>query len=297
MLSVKCSNCAAEMSVDSQGELYCPYCGSKVFMSDLDLEEYKKFRLNMLKLIASNTDAKADAAEAGAWLVNERVSFKAADGNVINVNYTFVSEEPGIKTYVTKDNVIYVFDAAHVKCANRMKEALASLDYPSAALKDLSKSFPKVKAEFQLEDGGLLMVSAKPGNVYPLYAFGNLKPKTVAWIVSRMENFCCVFEYNDIAHCGIDFNSVFINPRTHEAFLYGGWWNYHFKREGENTDLKDLRKVADEVLGRYQDEAPQMFIDFLKSSPEIDAYTDFEYWDSVIEKGFGGHKFTRFDEN
>lgn len=297
MLSVKCQNCAAELSIDSQGELYCPYCGSKVFLSDLDIEGYKKFRLNMLKLFASNSDAKADAAEEGAWLNNERVSFESVDGNLINVDYTFTNEERGAKTYVTKDNVIIVFDSEHKHYLTRMKESLSRIDYPSAALKDLSKCFPRIKAEFQLKDGGVLVVNSKPGNAYPLYAFGNLGPKHVAWIVSRMENFCCVFEYNDMVHGGIDFNSVYINPRTHEAFLYGGWWNSHIKREGENTDLRDLRKVADKVLGRYRDESPQMFIDFLKSSPKFDAYEDFEYWDSVIEKGFGGHKFTRFDEN
>ena len=38
---------------------------------------------------------------------------------------------------------------------------------------------------------------------------------------------------------------------------------------------------------------PAELAEFLKSEPKRNAYDDFGYWDTVIEDGFGGHKFTK----
>lgn len=296
MISLKCKNCAGEMSIDLKGEIACPYCGSKEHLSDIEFRGYKEFRLNLLNYLRAAADASNDEADGTfLWNYHEKAHYKAANGSQISIDYLFYSIEDDVESYVAKDSVVYIFKAKDTDKAERFKRGLLMLDYPSAALKDLSKYFPTIKASIDLDDGGKLIAITKPENVYPLYAFGNLKPVHVAWIVSRLENLSCVFEFSEIVHNGISINSVFINPKTHEAFLYGGWWSSRKKlNSSEKNDLLALRKVAKSVMGEYINEAPPLFVKFIDGIPSSDAYTDFEKWDEVIEKGFGGHKFTSF---
>jgi len=300
MISLKCRNCGGEMSIDAKGELACPYCGNKAHLSDVEYAEYKNFRLNLLNFLRSAADQKADAAD-DTFLWNsyhETEEFYSREGKKIIIDYMFYAREDGVPFYVAKSSVIYIFNPEDSAKVEKMTGAISRLEYPSADIRNLTKYFPTVKSRMVLEDGRILVAVSKPENVYPLFAFGNLRPKHVAWIVSRMENFCCLFEYNGIVQEGISLNSVFINPRTHEAYLYGNWWMARAKKnERDQADLKALRVVADRLMGEYKEEAPQEFIDFIQNAPAEDAYTDFELWDTVIEDGFGGHKFTVFSQN
>ena len=106
-----------------------------------------------------------------------------------------------------------------------------------------------------------------------------------------MENICCLFAFSDISHNSLSLNNILINPRTHEAFFYGGWWNVN--RITNQKDLQSIRQIAKQLLEPGK-KIPTEFTDFLNSRPREDAYSDFEYWDTVIENGFGGHKFVKF---
>ena len=101
--------------------------------------------------------------------------------------------------------------------------------------------------------------------------------------------------YSDIAHNGIDPESVFINARTHEAFLLGGWWNSAVSTGGSVQDLLDLRKTAKRITGTGYDSSPEEFRKFITSPPAGNAFDDFTQWDRVIETGFHGRKFKKLD--
>lgn len=297
MISLKCKNCAGEMSVDLKGELVCPYCGSRNHFSDVEFAEYKNFRLNLLYYLRASADAAADAADdTFLWSHHDNVNFTAANGVNVSIDYLFCYEEDYVKTYVARDSVIFIFDDRDKHKIDDMISGIGMLDYPSADLKNLDKYFPKMKSRIELKDNKTLVAFSKPENVYPLYAFGNLKPEHAAWVVSRLENFACVFEFSGIVHNGLSINSVFINPRTHEAYLYGGWWKARRKRSlSKQNDLNELRKIASKLMGQYIADAPKEFKEFISGRPAEDAYADFGKWDEVIEKGFGGHKFIKLD--
>ncbi len=299
MISLKCKNCGGEMSIDLKGELFCPYCGTKQHFSDEEFRGYKNFRQNMLNYLRASVDIAADRADdLFLWSFQENVVYYSDTNTRVSIDYLFYFKEDNVDTYVAKDSVIFVFDKKDRDKANRAFSSINMLKYPSADLKGLSKYFPTVKARVNLKDGGFLVAVAKPENVYPLFAFGSLKPEHVAWIVSRLENICCVFEFSQVVQNGISVNSVFINSRTHEAYLYGGWWNAYRKTSMyDQKDLYALRKVARQVVGEYKDISPAEFVRFISSHPAADAYSDFSLWDEVIEKGFGGHKFTKFSTN
>ena len=90
MISVKCPDCAGEMSVGLKGELICPYCGSKMQLSDKELENYKTFRMNMLQYLRAQADNKADQKDRDS-LQNycENVVYDSADGVKISIDYLF----------------------------------------------------------------------------------------------------------------------------------------------------------------------------------------------------------------
>ena len=256
MISYKCSNCAAELFLDSSGELKCPYCGSKTHLTDTELLDYKETRKNILNQLRAMHDSEAnsiDGNKAGRlWEINELVTFEGMDGSEIEINYTFFYEEDEIKTYITKNSVVHIFPASKISYVADFINSVDRIVYPSADIKNMSKYFPVIKANMMLNDGRKLLALAKPENVYPVFAFGNLKPKTTAWIVSRLENFACVFEYSDVTHRGINTNTVFINPKTHEAYLLGGWWKLRTKNSYSNDDLLAIRKTANNIMGEHK---------------------------------------------
>lgn len=298
MISMKCRGCGGELSVDLKGELVCPYCGSKTHLSDIEYEDYKAFRSNLLQYLRAASDEAADAADDSAiWSYYDTAVFRSSQGMEINIRYLFRADEDGVQMYTAKDSVIYVFPAPEKAKADRMTEGVSRLDYPSAAIRNLSRYVPTVKARYALEDGGVLLAVDKPENAYPLFALGAVRPEHAAWIVSRLENLCCVLEFSGLVQDGITLNSIFVNTRTHEAFLYGGWWNWKNKRgKTDRTDLSALRRVAGQIMGSYRDSAPSEFKTFLAELPADDAYLDFERWEQVIQKGFGGHRFTKYQK-
>lgn len=296
MITLKCKNCGGEMSVNSKGGLTCPYCGSGAHFSDVEFDKYKNFRSELLNYLRAAADA--DAAKADdtfLWNYHDHITYYSADDVEINIDYLFYTEEDNVKTYVAKESIIYIFAPGDKNKVDSFIGNLKLVQYPSADIKNLSLLLPFIKANIKLKNGGTLIAVAKQENVYPLFAFGSIKPEHAAWIVSRLENLCCLFEFSELAHNGISINSVFINPRTHEVFLPGGWWKTYKKSSSrDKTDLYAIRKVAGQIIDEYKNIAPNEFIKFIKGIPAQDAYSDFELWDTVIEKGFGGHKFVKF---
>lgn len=295
MISIKCSNCGAEMSVDTKGNLYCPYCQSTAHFSDDELKEYREYRMNMLQYLRASADENATKADSRFLNYCDSIYFNSVDDQTFAIDYQFFYEEDNVKTYITQSSVVFVFEKKDIDKVSKFKEGIELLQYPSADMKGLSSCFPSIKMEAELEDGRYLLAVSKEENAYPLFAFGSIAPVHVAWIVSRLENMACVFEYSQLVHGGMSMNTVFINTRTHQAFLLGGWWKARKKFNiMDKKDLYDIRKVANQVMGELKGEAPKEFIDFVKGAPATEAYSDFSLWDTVIEKGFGGHKFVKF---
>lgn len=295
MITYKCEKCGGEMVISPSGDLYCAYCGTKSNFSDAQLREYKEFRNHMLQYLAAVANKKLDAnRELFLWGYAEKAYYKTSDGEDVVIEYLFKTDDDGITMYMAKDSVIYVFPGNRAKDADAMLSNIASVKYPSADMKGLSRLVPSLKARLELEGGAVLLAFIKEPNMYPLEAFGSLEYAHSAWILSRLENLCCVLEYSDLVHGGFDLGAVYINPYSHEAALYGGWWKTKRKTTGDTTDLKDIRKLVLRVLGIKKDSSPKPFLEFLNSAPAEDAYKDFEAWDYTLENKLGGRHFAKF---
>lgn len=294
MLNYKCPKCGGEMSVNRSGDLLCSYCDSKFNFSDKELKDYKEFRYNMLHYlssIANHTAVSADAEKI--WQRSMCETFVNSEGTEIAVNYIYKSDIGGIECFTTRNNVIFVFSAGKRSLADKYRSGVQQLTYPSADVRNLAQYFPVITGGFELKDGSYLLAVSKSEEVFPLGAFGSLPPVHAAWIVSRIENLCCVMEYSNITHGGIDLDGMFINARTHELYLLGGWENVTV---GSSTkDLAMMRQNIKRLMGKEALKAPKEFTEFLDKKALPDAYTDFSDWDNVIEKGFGGRRFEKLD--
>jgi len=294
MITFKCKNCGGEMFVSRSGDLSCPYCGTKGAFSDSQLREYKEFRMRMLEYLRAVADSEnTDRDTEAIWESAEEVLFDTVDGDEIAIRYIYRSESDGITMYCARNNVIYCYPKNKLDKYEKAKASFASLTYPAADMKHLDKCFPKYAGSYSLKNGGVILVLSKPEDLYPVGMFGKLIPEHVEWIISRLENIACVLEFNEMSHKGISVESVFINPKTHEAALLGDWQDA-IKLNSSKRDLQDIRKTAIKLLGDEFSKAPSPLKKFLNSMPEEDAFKDFEKWDNVIEKELGGRHFTKF---
>ncbi|MCQ2516689.1 MAG: TFIIB-type zinc ribbon-containing protein [Saccharofermentans sp.] len=299
MLTFKCDNCGGEMTIHSSGNLVCPYCGSIQTFSDKELADYREFRKNILQyLVAVADDKETDTSTESFWSFAETKNFTIKDGTPLGVRYIYEAKDDDISMYCARENVIYHYPEAKRFWAKEALNKVTSITFPQAGDKDLSRCLPTFQGIYELEDNSIILVFRKSEDMYPLSMFGNLPYVHAAWIVSRIENICCLLKYNDVCHSGFTPDSIFINPRTHEAALMGNWHKANtLTLTNQVKDLKDMRSITTKVIGPMFNSIPDMFKSFLNDAPKADAYSDFEYWDYVIERGLGGRHFHKIDTN
>ena len=287
LYKVRCDNCGAEYRLNSRGVMLCPFCGSVYNLNDKDFEEFLKTRDEMLqKERFTNDDVNQNGDVLGMWSDNNVATFKDNKGNTLNCRYSFLIETDDKLIYVAKNKVTVIGENHNTYLTSDI------LDYPSADIKRLDKYLPQLIYKTVLEDGKVLTTYSKDENVYPLSMFDNLDAKTVAWITSRLENLNCLFEFNEFLTAHYTINECYINPKTHELYLIG------LIEKADNFNrpyMVNAREISKSVLNEAT--ANQMCLDFLCGPPASDAYTDFKNWDNVIEKGFNGHNFHRFERS
>lgn len=287
MIQYKCRSCGGEIEIGSAGSLVCPFCGTKSFMTDADFRGNEEFRKKLLAYYkAEALNKENDYSADTLWNCTGNESYTMQNGSELSIEYMVKDENDGYICYVAYKTVIYVFDDKYN--SDLFMKGLNSLVFPEADTK-LHRCFPELKMEIPLEDGRFVLVFTRRPNFYPAKLFSPWPSGHLAWVISRMENFCCELNYSDIEHGDITPSSVWINPSTHEGILFGDWRKVRPLKNKE--DLRSLRKTAIELAENTLN--PKELYDFLNSEPSQDAFEDFQKWDTVIEKGFGGHKFEK----
>ena len=312
MKNLTCKQCGGTMALDASGmKAVCHYCGNTYVLNHEDTDYYAHFFEQMRRFLQSDTDAQARKERAEAfWRYANEETFTCADGRQMEIRYMHRYRDRDAEVYVARRNIIFHFQPDKAALVDRVRRITSLLDYPSADTRRLSDFFPKITFGFAL-DGGSILVLAKDEDEYPLRLFGTLDPRHVAWIISRMENLCCVLEYSELVHPEITPDTLYINPYTHQASLYGSWWKAgeHNKLAYDRThrlttaeNLLGLRQTGATLLGfrfagevRADDVIPPALAAFLNSPPQNDAYTDFERWDKALIDAFGERKFIRLD--
>ena len=311
MKNLNCKNCGGPMVIDPSGTTAsCPYCGSNYVLDHSDTDYYRDFYRRMrgfLQLSADGQERRRRADEL--WNNAASEVFECTDGRQIDVKSMHIYKDRVMTAYTARQNIIFRFDIGNEDKADKYRRNVSSIDYPSADTRGLSDFFPRISGGFELSDGTALLAVKKHEDEYPLRLFGTLSGRHTAWLIGRMENLCCVLEYNSIVHPELSADTIYINPYDHQASLYGGWWNAVPNNTSANgriwttrDNLTALRETAAKVLGFASasdacptDDVPKPFADFLRSAPLSNAYEDFGYWDDVLIKSYGERKFINME--
>ncbi len=290
LLNVRCDNCGAEYRISSRGEMVCRFCGSNVYLSDMDFKAYKNTRDNMLMSDRFTNDEAADTGDVlRLWNNGSTANFKTIKGVNISFDcyYSVILDDKEV--YIGADKIAVIF--SNTFSLTNFTVNLSQIEYPSADIKDLSRFLPNIIFKSALEDGRAIIIISKTDNIYPLFLFENLKATTVAWIISRLENLGCLLEFNNMDFRELRAEDLYINPKTHELFILDGWDGV--EKTSRRNYLKDMRLIAKDIMDTST--APELCMKFLDGDPEETAYDDFSAWDEVIMKGFNGHNFHQFN--
>ena len=304
MRNLNCKNCGSAMIYDVSSMMaHCRFCGTSYVLDHQDTDYFKTFYRQMVD--SSTKDEVRKQRDDLLWDNADTASFTTSDGQVIELKYLHYYSDKCADVYVTRRNIAFRFRDGMNDKAEHFRKMVSSLDYPSADTRSLSDFFPRVTGAFILDDGTSLLVINKREEEYPLRLFGKLGGRHIAWIISRLENLCCVLEYNGLVHPEIDVDTVYINPNNHTACLYCNWWSVdrqntraadgHLLASADN--LTGLRKTAKALLETEEEtsDTPKALLDFINSVPKFDAFEDFAFWDDMLIKAFGERKFIKMD--
>ena len=185
-----------------------------------------------------------------------------------------------------------------------------------------------VRAEKLVDDSYMVSITKSP-TTYRLREvlsyYGTIDPRHVGWIVSRLLNIACWFQYSEIAHYGLTVDNLYIHPAAHEIYTYGGWWYSYGLGEklqaiprtiidsGEKSLYEDRwvkmrvnqalarlvgRELCGDVTGAkllLDKNIPRPMAEFLIHPASEDAIEDYRRWREVLKKCFGPPKFIHMD--
>lgn len=296
MALLKCKMCGGSLSIDrAKNMAVCDYCGTASVLYERDRQLYEQFEQVFASLLNQSADGKG-AAE-GFWLEAQEEELTREDGTPISIRYLFKKRVDITTVYVARKNVIYIFPKQFEEFAEHYEQTVERIQYPTPEMEQELKQFlPKITMSCKLTDGGTLIAVEKPEGVYPLENIGILIDRHAAWIISRLENLCCLLAYNKIILQGLKPENLYVDPAMHQIYLYGGWW---YAKHGEGKeDLEKLRLCAAKLMGypdlkavRKDTALPEAFRRFLTENSCQSAYEDFRKWDETIIKAYGERRF------
>lgn len=292
LFCIRCDNCGSEYRISSRGEMNCAFCGSKIYLNDKDFEEYQKVRDEMLMLDKTENDNVNNQGDyLNLWNNECNVTFEAPNGQMISCDYVYMYKKSSKTIYVCRNKIVVIYNRP--ADYNKVVDNLGSIVYPSADIKNMSKYFPTIVMNIDLKDGRILVVYEKFENIYPIEILSGIDAKSVAWMISRMENIGCLLNFNDFDFYEMSITDFYFNPKTHEVFLFDGLENLYRNSQCPVANyLRKIREFAKEIMD--ESSAPQKCMDFLNNEATKDAYTDFNNWDDVIMTGFNGHNYHKF---
>lgn len=200
--------------------------------------------------------------------------------------------------------------------------------FANPAMKEqMAPLLPQLHAHPWGPEGGMIVLKRDPDAVrladlahYYRSHSAQFPPEHAAWIISGLFNLACYLEHSQVAHHGIDTNSVWVVPQRHTVHLLGGWFYaqpfgsrlvampsqavdmvptryLQDKVAGPGVDRALVRALGRELLGDRRGQrfpanaAPKPFIDALLSPVGASAVEDYRAWKKVLTASFGPPKF------
>jgi len=308
MQAVRCPSCGATLELDkSLLTSTCKFCGSTVTLSPADLgvdQTTAGVLAEMLHGDAAGVFLKKKLEELNMeeyWKHHaQTVTFVAEDASVVEISYVHSATVQNSTIFMGRSNAFLLF--ADPKDAKNYVDMVSSVQFPSDDKHDMKQFLPEITHQFTLRDRRVLIIITRGRYEYPLVSFRGLPDVHAAWVVSRLENLCCLLQYNQLTVPDLDIRDIYINPETHQAYLYGGLWRANrivgalSSAKTYEAELRSVRRIATEAMGFSEIEnarkaMPEAFFEFLNEKPKDDAFSDFAWWDVSLTLAYGKRVF------
>lgn len=301
-----CPNCGGDVEIQENFiSAICPYCNSKIALSPEDLGINKVTSELLGEMFAGQavgTFLKQQIKKLNRdefWKENaHKISLECTDGTIeISYIHKAVSESAIILT--ARSNVILLFE--DIKSADKYCNTVKSLKFPQNDVKNLRQFVPNITGRFTLINNQAMVVIEKGDNEYPLSAFKNLPDVHAAWVVSRLENLCCLLQFNNISIPKFGLSDLYVDSEEHQIYFYGGFESsMPVSKDNIRNELLSLRQAAANVMGcksvkDTENKVPKDFYEFLNGEPKENPFEDFKQWDLSLTLAYGKRTFRKLD--
>ena len=312
MHTISCPACGAVLEAeDNLMSAKCKFCGNMIALSPEDLgvdRMTSEVLAEMFHGEATGAFLKKKLEELNQeeyWKNHaQTATFIAGNDAVVEISYIHHVTAGNTSIFMGRSHVFLLFsDPNEAQC---YIDAASSLKCPPVDKYDMKQFFPDITHRFMLRDRRVLAVISRGRHEYPLVSFRKLPDVHAAWIVSRLENLCCLLQYNGLVLPDIDIRDLYIDPGTHQAYLYGGLERARrvseIRGNAFEAELMAVRRIAAEVMGfsrveDAQNAVPEDFYTFLVEKPKNDAFSDFSQWDVSLMLAYGKRTFHKMDLN
>lgn len=271
----------------------------------------------IFKRLSTLYEEALELLSKGQWQVSNMVSIRDVNGKTYRGRYLKSFGFELGTAYVADFSVTYILGGKNKRFFENAIEQISALRYANSDMeKEFSRYMPKIKHQFETRDGKYCLILDKTPDVFFLsdileYYGGSIPDRHAAWIISRLCNLCCYFDYLGIAHNGLKLQNCFISPEFHTVLPLGGWW--YAKQDGdkmigvpkaiydimpvkaksEKTSSKRTDLEAAKLIGRQiidKSSAPKPMLDFLFSGTST-AIGEFEKWNKALDTSYCKRQF------
>lgn len=214
--------------------------------------------------------------------------------------------------YVAKYNVMYVIREKYADLVERMLSTIKFTYRDPKLEKEHSKNLPRLLRHLVMKSGDHVILIQKAEDYHLLQDIldasgGSLSPRNATWIMSCLYNINCYLTIAGIAHNDISPMTVFVNAKTHEVQILGGWWysskvgvkpiavprrtstvvtDYTVK-----NDTSLIRLTGREVCGSELVKAPPGVQRWLRGLGVNNGIREYQLWSEQIVPEFGPRRF------
>lgn len=260
----------------------------------------------------------------GKWETSNSIQLQDVSGKKYLVRFLKTAPFELGTMYISDNALVYVFDAHHSKYYENAVSQIQTLHYADGAMEaEMSRFLPSIRANFETTDGNRALILRKTPDAFLLsdvqrYFGGKIPDRHTAWIISRLCNLCCYFEFSGIAHNGLTVENCLISPEFHTVLPLGGWW--YAQKQGQpligvprsiydimpikaksdkisscQTDLEAVKQIGRQLIDK--DTAPKPILDFLNAGSSANPRDEFSKWDKALTAAYGKRQFVEMQVN
>jgi hypothetical protein len=277
-------------------------------------------------------DKAADKIAGGTWLVPGLLRVTDVKSRVYQMRYKKTRAFELGDVYIGDRIVTYSIKKEFADLVSNARQMIYGFTYANDQMRaEAARYLPQWHDQLELPDRILVVLKKDPEHICLrdiVTKLGKLEPRHAAWVMSRLHNLLCYFQWAGITHNDISLDNYFISPAGHVGSIIGGWWYaarvgqkmsalpertiryakpdiVSQKKASFSVDAELIRAVVRESLGDpfgtkmvIDKSVPAPMVQWLQSPGSDSAYKDYSIWyDKVLIKAFGPRRFVRMELN